>query len=88
VAKLRKYRISGDLLVYGLRDGNEIHLRVKLGLPADAVIRGASSVDGDPDWITLLVESDTFDEVPPWDDLPLGKIVLESIEEVEQGGTK
>jgi hypothetical protein len=78
MSRLRQYRISSELLVHLLQTGHEMRVRVKQGLPADAI---ALRVVNRENYFALVVWSEQFAEAEDGKELPVGdgELVFETI---------
>lgn len=74
-SRRKMFPLSLKMLGYLFTEGDENHYRVLTGLPKNAVI-----IDLCPDFLrsgqaTILVESDSFDEVKEGDQYPMGGVI-------------
>jgi len=74
-SRLKKFPISGLRLLTIFRTGDEIHLEVIEGFPADAVIV-RHYYDRDAHNYFLVIQSETFDPVKEGEPVPWGTVII------------
>lgn len=74
------YEISVDYLKEIFTEGTEVRFKIVEGLPLDAKLIDFTKKQGSLDTLQLLIESETFEEIPKGHPFPIGEpLVAETI---------